>query len=42
MATMKGTNYIEQDTDMDETGHCKHVMVQDLHYTGQDIAEDRT
>lgn len=33
---------MEQDTDMDGTGHCRHVMVQDPHYTGQDAAEDRT
>ena len=39
---MKGTHYMEQDTDMDGTGHCRHVMVQDPHYTGQDTAEDGT
>lgn len=39
---MKGTHYMEQDMDMDGTGHCRHVMVQDPHYTGQDTAEDRT
>lgn len=39
---MKGTHYMEQDTEMDRTGHCRHVTVQDPHYTGQDTAEDRT
>lgn len=38
---MKGTHYMERDTEMDSTGHSRHVMVQDPHYTGQDTAEDR-
>lgn len=37
---MKGTHYTEQDAGVDGTGHCGHVMAQDLHYTGRDTAED--
>lgn len=37
---MKGTHYTEQDAGVDGTGHCGHVTAQDLHYTGQDTAED--
>lgn len=36
--TMKGTHY----TDIDGSGRCRHVILQDHHYTGQDTAKDRT
>lgn len=34
---MKGAHYTGQDTDADRTGYCGHIIVQEPHYTGQDI-----